>query len=65
MGNCSGYCNGQGENESGQIRNSFKEGALDINGFEKEYDGTKGRALGKGMNDGFQEDGQADEYGRV
>ena len=64
MGNCAGYCNGE-NNETGQIRNSFKEGGYDDpDALEREYGAKKGRPLGKGMTDGQHEE-QADEYGRV
>jgi len=42
MGNCAGYCNGQGEDEKGQIRQSFKgQGSMieDPNAFENAYGG--------------------------
>jgi hypothetical protein len=40
MGNCAGYCNGQGENEEGQIRQSFNKQdmiANQHNDFEQRY----------------------------
>jgi len=63
MGNCAGYCNGAGENEDGQIRQSFNKqdminGHHQNNDFENRYgdvdggnnDPRKGsRMLGKGV----------------
>ena len=40
MGNCAGYCNGQGENEDNQIRQSFNKQdmiANQHNDFENKY----------------------------
>ena len=40
MGNCAGYCNGQGENEDGQIRQSFNKQDMinnQHNDFEHKY----------------------------
>jgi len=40
MGNCAGYCNGQGETEDGQIRQSFNKQDMinsQHNDFEHKY----------------------------
>lgn len=40
MGNCAGYCNGQGENEESQIRQSFNKQDMinnQHNNFEEKY----------------------------
>ena len=40
MGNCAGYCNGQGENEESQIRQSFNKQDMisnQHNDFENKY----------------------------
>ena len=42
MGNCAGYCNGQGEAEDGQIRQSFNKQDMmnnQHNDFENRYGG--------------------------
>jgi len=48
MGNCAGYCNGQGENEDGQIRQSFNKQDMinnQHNDFEHKY-GKSATGLG-------------------
>ena len=36
MGNCAGYCNGQGEQEDGQVRHSFTKQDM-INNHHEDF----------------------------
>ena len=69
MGNCSGYCNGQQENEDGQIRSAAfnKQEMLSNNVNRKDFEEKYGQGgLAAFDNEGFEDDNdQVDENGRV